>query len=95
MERSEVTRAAAQADNAEHQLDLLQRRFKEDQEAARARVEELEKLLQTSESSRSTQAAAIDDLQFRLEEESIFRSDLEVRTGPVILKRSDITYSFF
>lgn len=75
MERKEVTRAAAQADEAENQLSLLQQRFNEEKEAARVKVAELEKLLQAAE---STQSAQIDDLQFRLEEETILRSELEV-----------------
>lgn len=78
MERSEVTRAAAQADEAEHQLGLLQRRFNEEQESVKSRMAELEELLQAAEITRATQAAQIDDLQFRLEEENIMRSDLEV-----------------
>ena len=78
MERSEVTRAAAQADEAEHQLGLLQRRFNEEQESLKSRMAELEELLQVAETTRATQTAQIDDLQFRLEEETIMRSDLEV-----------------
>ena len=78
MERSEVTRAAAQADEAEHQLALLQRRYHEDQEAAQTKIKELEHVLAALESARQTQTALIDDLQFRLEEESILRTDFEV-----------------
>lgn len=79
MERSEVTRAAAQADEAEHQLALLQRKFKEERETFASKIDEMERLLVAAESIRSTQTAQIDDLQFRLEEESILRSDLEVQ----------------
>lgn len=78
MERSEVTRAAAQADEAEHQLALLQNKFKEEQEASKCRMAELEKLVAAADSLRSSQAAQIEDLQFRLEEQTILRSDLEV-----------------
>lgn len=78
MERSEVTRAAAQADEAEHQLALLQRKFNEEKTAFNTKVEELERMLMVADSVRSTQTAQIDDLQFRLEEETILRSDLEV-----------------
>lgn len=73
-----MTRAAAQADEAEHQLAMLQRKFNEEKESFRTKMEELERLLLTAESIRATQTAQIDDLQFRLEEESILRSDLEV-----------------
>ena len=78
MERSEVTRAAAQADEAEHQLALLQHRFKEEQESAKSRIAELQELLQAAESARATQTTQIEDLQFRLEEETIMRADFEV-----------------
>ena len=78
MERSEVTRAAAQADEAEHQLSLLQRRFNLEKEEYSKKVEELEQLLLAAESVRSSQGAQIDDLQFRLEEETILRAEIEV-----------------
>ena len=78
MERSEVTRAAAQADEAEHQLALLQRRFNDEKEEFKTKMAELESLLVVAESVRSSQTAQIDDLQFRLEEESILRADSEV-----------------
>lgn len=78
MERSEVTRAAAQADEAEHQLAVLQRRFNEETESFKSKIEELNRLLLTAETAKSSQAAQIDDLQFRLEEEAIFRADVEV-----------------
>lgn len=78
MERSEVTRAAAQADEAEHQLALLQRRFQEEQENAAMKISELESLLGPLETARLNQTAQIDDLQFRLEEEMILRTDTEV-----------------
>lgn len=84
MERSEVTRAAAQADEAEHQLSLVQQRFNEEKEAARMKVAELEKLLQAAE---STQSAQIDDLQFRLEEETILRSELEVAPSQILIPK--------
>merc|ERR550534_1454871 len=77
MERSEVTRAAAQADEAEHQLALLQRRFQEEQENAAMKISELESLLGPLETARLNQTAQIDDLQFRLEEEMILRTDTE------------------
>lgn len=82
MERSEVTRAAAQADEAEHQLALLQRRFNEEKEEFKKKMSELESLLVVADSVRSSQAAQIDDLQFRLEEESILRADIEVCKFP-------------
>ena len=78
MERSEVTRAAAQADEAEHQLALLQRRFVEEQESTAAKMRELDALLAPLENARVTQTAHIDDIQFRLEEETILRTDAEV-----------------
>jgi CAP-Gly domain-containing linker protein 1 len=78
MERSEVTRAAAQADEAEHQLSLLQRRYNLEKEEFAKKMEELERLLLAAESVRSSQGAQIDDLQFRLEEETILRSEIEV-----------------
>lgn len=78
MERSEVTRAAAQADEAEHQLALLQRRFQEEQETAAMKISELETLLGPLETARLNQTAQIDDIQFRLEEEIILRTDAEV-----------------
>ena len=78
MERSEVTRAAAQADEAEHQLSVLQRQYNLEKEENVKKIEELEQLLLASESVRSSQGAQIDDLQFRLEEETILRAEIEV-----------------
>lgn len=78
MERCEVTRAAAQADEAEHQLALLQRRYQEEREATLKEQERLENLLTAAEASRSTLAAQVDDLQFRLEETEILYSEMEV-----------------
>ncbi len=78
MERSEVTRAAAQADEAEHQLSVLQRQYNLEKEENVKKIEELEQLLLAAESVRSSQGAQIDDLQFRLEEETILRAEIEV-----------------
>ncbi len=78
MERCEVTRAAAQADEAEHQLALLQRRYQEEKEEAQKEQERLEGLLTSSEASRASLAAQMDDLQFRLEESEIMCSEMEV-----------------
>lgn len=81
MERSEVTRAAAQADEAEHQLAVLQRRYNLEKGEFTAKIAELERLLLAAESIRSSQGAQIDDLQFRLEEETILRGEIEVFQG--------------
>ena len=78
MERSEVTRAAAQADEAEHQLAVLQRRFQTEQEATKARLAELENSLAAAHTEKAALTGQVDDLQFRLEEEAIARGDLEV-----------------
>lgn len=78
MERCEVTRAAAQADEAEHQLALLQRRYQDELESVREDRERISSLLANSESVRSNLNSQIDDLQFRLEEETIIRSETEV-----------------
>lgn len=77
MERSEVTRAATQADEAENRLAVLQRKFNEEQSALRAKVGELERQLAEADSAKASMTAQIEDLQFRLEEESIIRGDLE------------------
>ena len=77
MERSEVTRAATQADEAETRLAILQHKFNEEQSAFQAKIKELERQLAEADSARTTMAAQIEDLQFRLEEESIIRGDLE------------------
>ncbi|XP_059350316.1 CAP-Gly domain-containing linker protein 1-like isoform X3 [Daphnia carinata] len=79
MERSEVTRAAAQADEAEHQLAVLQRRYNLEKEEFTAKIAEVERLLLAAESIRSSQGAQIDDLQFRLEEETILRGEIEAQ----------------
>uniref|UniRef100_A0A0P5QV97 Putative NADPH--cytochrome P450 reductase protein n=1 Tax=Daphnia magna TaxID=35525 RepID=A0A0P5QV97_9CRUS len=79
MERSEVTRAAAQADEAEHQLAVLQRRYNLEKGEFTAKIAELERLLLAAESIRSSQGAQIDDLQFRLEEETILRGEIEAQ----------------
>ena len=79
MERSEVTRAAAQADEAEHQLAVLQRRFQAEQEANQSKLAEMEKLLAASDLQKAALTSQVDDLQFRLDEEAIARGDLEVQ----------------
>lgn len=79
MERSEVTRAATQADEAESRLAVVQQKFNEQHGAFQAKIQQLERQLADNEAARSSMAAQIDDLQFRLEEETILRGDLEVR----------------
>lgn len=90
MERCEVTRAAAQADEAEHQLALLQRKYQTDLESAESERQRIEALLMTAEASRSTMAAQVDDLQFQIEESQILLSEMEVRAISIIFNLIDI-----
>ena len=71
MERCEVTRAATQADEAENRLAVLQEKSNQEQSTFQAKLDHLERQLAEAESARASMAGQIDDLQFRLEEETI------------------------
>ncbi|XP_066997718.2 CAP-Gly domain-containing linker protein 1 isoform X3 [Anabrus simplex] len=85
LERAEVTRAANQADEAEKKLLNIMKEFKKYQDETDTRLKEHEVLLaqvQQEKAELSSQLEdekrRIEDLQFQLEEETIYKNDIQI-----------------
>ncbi|XP_063226060.1 CAP-Gly domain-containing linker protein 2 isoform X4 [Bacillus rossius redtenbacheri] len=91
LERAEVTRAASQAEEAEQKLAKFQKEFEEYKKACDGRIQDLQRMVEKLEMERrelssqlEDEKRRIEDIQFRFEEESIIKTDLEVANAALV-----------
>ncbi|XP_073981613.1 cytoplasmic linker protein 190 isoform X2 [Rhodnius prolixus] len=78
LDRSRMTKAAQQADEAEKKLKLLQGQYESFRLEAENKITDLQTCIRKLEEEKVDILSQLEDVQFRAEEETIIKSDIEV-----------------